>query len=111
MFGLPIEYERAFETSFPVDQPPHYRTFNQADGQPFFYTEYSQEWWATAKGYSPNYSAKHLSRNAVPRPALEYLLRAWIQATDTEDRPDYSEYGKEMNAKRAKERNTQLTEY
>jgi hypothetical protein len=111
MFGLPVDYKRAFETSFPLEQPPQQQRFSDSPGQPFFYTEYSKEWWASAKGYSPNYSAKHLSRNAVPRVYLEYILRHWIEATDTEDRPDYSEYGKEMDAKRAKEANTQLTQY
>jgi len=111
MFGLPVDYKRAFETSFPLEQPPQQQRFSDSPGQPFFYTEYSKEWWASVKGYSPNYSAIHLSRNAVPRIYLEYILRHWIEATDTEDRPDYSEYGKEMDAKRAKEANTQLTQY
>jgi len=111
MFGLPVDYKRAFETSFPLEQPPQQQRFSDSPGQPFFYTEYSKEWWASAKGYSPNYSAKHLSRNAVPRVYLEYILRHWIEATDTEDRPDYSEYDKEMDAQRAKIANTQLTEY
>jgi len=111
MFGLPVDYKRAFETSFPLEQPPQQQRFSDSPGQPFFYTEYSKEWWASAKGYSPNYSAKHLSRNAVPRVYLEYILRHWIEATDTEDKPDYSEYDKEMDAQRAKIANTQLTEY
>jgi len=111
MFGLPVDYKRAFETTFPLEQPPQQQRFSDSPGQPFFYTEYSKEWWASAKGYSPNYSAKHLSRNAVPRVYLEYILRHWIEATDTEDRPDYSEYDKEMDAQRAKIANTQLTEY
>jgi hypothetical protein len=111
MFGLPIEYTRAFETSFAVDQPAKQRRFGTAKGQPFFYTEYSAEWWACAKNYAPKYSAKHLSRNAVPRPYLYHLLNHWIQATDTKDRPDYSEYDKKMDAQRAKEINQQLTQY
>jgi len=111
MFGLPIAYERAFETSFEVEQPPQQRTFNEATGQPFFYTEHSKEWWAAAKGYPPNYSAKHMSRNAVPRVALEYLLRAWIKATDSEERPDYTDYDKEMDTKRAQQSNQELSAF
>jgi hypothetical protein len=111
MFGLPLDYERAFETSFELEQPPDYRTFGDTDGQPFFYTEHSKEWWAAAKGYTPNYSAKHLSRNAVPRVALEYILRAWIKATDEAERPDYSNYDKQMDTKRAKEQNNSLEAY
>jgi len=111
MFGLPVDYKRAFETSFPIEQPPQQQRFSDSPGQPFFYTEYSEEWWASAKGYSPRYSAKHLSRNAVPRVYLEYILRHWIEATDTEDRPDYSEYDKEMDTKRAEEANTTLEAY
>jgi len=109
MFGLPIEYERAFETTFSVDQPPRYRTFGTTDGQPFFDSEHSTEWWATAKGYSPNYPNGPLSRNCVPRAYLEYLLRNWIEAVDNEERPCYANYDKEMDAKRSKESNSELS--
>jgi hypothetical protein len=108
MFGLPVDYKRAFETSFPVEQPPEQARFKESPGQPFFYTEYGKEWWATAKGYSPRYSAKHLSRNAVPRSYLNYLLRAWIQTTDTEERQDYSDYDKRMDKKRNQAANSSL---
>lgn len=111
MFGLPVDYKRAFETSFPVNQPPNYRTFGDTDGQPFFYTEHSKLWWASAKGYSTKYSKDHLAKNCVPRAYIQYLLQQYAEAVDSKDRPDYSDYDKDMDAKRAKESNQELSNW
>jgi hypothetical protein len=94
-----------------VDEPPNYRTFGETETSPFFHSEKSLAWWASVKGYSPSYKKAHLSRNAVPRPFLEYVFRAFVEATDDTERPDYSEYDKEMDAKRAKDANHQLSNY
>lgn len=110
MFGLPIQYERAFETTFEVTPPPAQSTFGRTLS-PFYYTEKSREWWAATKGYPPTYKHQHLAKNCVPRPFVEHLLRAWLSARDTEDRPDYSDYDKEMDASRARETNSCLDEY
>jgi len=111
MFGQPYEVKRAFETSFPVEQPPQQRTFGDTDGQGFFSSEHSTEWWAAVKGYTPKYQKGHLAKNTIPRVYLRYLLAAYFKAVDDKDRPDYSEYDKEMDAERAKQANQQLTEY
>lgn len=109
MFGLDIEYERAFETTFPVEQPPRQNTL--ADTSPFFYTERSRGWWASVKGSSTQFPADHLAKNTIPAAYLDYLLRHYHTARDTADRPDYSDYNREMDTKRAKEQNTQLTRF
>lgn len=110
MFGLPIQYQRAFETTFEVSPPPAQSTFGRTLS-PFYYTEESREWWAAAKGYPPTYAHEHLAKNCVPRPYLQHLLRAWISAIDDEKRPDYSNYDKQMSARRSREHNQSLTDY
>lgn len=110
MFGLPIQYERAFETTFEVTPPPAQSTFGRTLS-PFFYTEESREWWAAVKGYPPDYTHEHLAKNCIPRPYLQHLLQAWVSAVDDGERPDYSEYDKEMDARRAQETNGTLSDY
>jgi hypothetical protein len=124
MFGLPIEYERAFETSFHVPEPPRNGSLLTSDGpsdnvetSSFFFSERSKEWWAAAKNYSPHpYPKSHLAKNAIPAPFIYYLLRAWIMAYEgengsLEERTDYSNYDEEMDTKRKKYHNSQLDEF
>lgn len=124
MFGLPIEYERGFETSFHVPQPPRERAFLTTDGpsdttetSSFFFSERSKEWWASAKGYDPRpYTKQHLAKNTIPAPFIQYFLRAWLAVYEkeqgvTEDRVDYSDYDKEMQTGRRVGRNKQLSEF
>jgi len=56
MFGMPIEYKRAFETSFEVPQPPRLKRLLTTDGpsdkaetSSFYFSERSKEWWAAVK--------------------------------------------------------------
>ena len=108
MFGLGIEYERAFETTFAVEQPARQNTL--AETSPFFYTEKSAGWWASVKGSSTEFPTQHLAKNTIPSAYIDYLLRHYYTARDERDeRPDYSNYNKEMDTKRAKEQNTELT--
>jgi len=111
MFGLPMDYARAFETTFAVEQPSQIRTIGGTTGQPFFNSEHSKEWWASAKGYRPRYQKGHIAKNAVPRAYLQYLLRAYFKAIDNDERPDYSDYDKRMDAKRARKQNAELGDY
>jgi len=39
MFGLPINYQRAFETTFPVISPPRERTLTEKPVSPYFYSD------------------------------------------------------------------------
>lgn len=80
MFGLPLHYERCFETSYHVDQPR-----NQArlgGGHETFEEHHktggwngSRELWKSAKGYSGEYEAESFKRAAVPRAYVDYLVR------------------------------------
>jgi hypothetical protein len=80
MFGLPLHYERCFETSYHVAQPrqqtrltdpPKKLQTHHANGG----FQGSKELWKSVKGYSHNWNAKPLKRTAIPRAYLNYLLR------------------------------------
>lgn len=124
MFGLPIKYERAFETNFHVPQPPQYDRFWGDDGpeetaetSSFFFSERSKEWWASVKGYTPDpYPKQHLAKNCIPAPYIHHICRAWLQVYEEEtgiadDRVDYSSYDEEMDEHRARKQNRQLDEF
>ena len=124
MFGLPIEYERAFETSFNVPQPPRERSLltnegpsNKAETSSFFFSERSKEWWAATKNYAPDrYPKSHLAKNVIPAPFIYYLIRAWIAVYEAEQgisegRVDYSDYDARMEKKRRRSSNQQLTSF
>jgi hypothetical protein len=108
MFQLGIEYERAFETSFPVEQPP--RQNKLAETSTFYYTEWSKGEWASVKGTDIEIADKqHLAKNTIPAAYIDYLMKWYYRAVDSEERPDYSDYDKEMDAQRSQERNHELS--
>jgi len=110
MFNLGIKYERAFETSFSVEQPP--KQSKLAKTSTFFYTEWSKGEWAAVKGTDVDIADKeHIAKNTIPAAYIDYIMRHHARAVDTEDRPDYSNYNEEMDAKRAKEANAQLVDF
>lgn len=124
MFGLPIEYERGFETSFKVPQPPRERQLltnegasETAETSSFFFSERSRDWWAATKNYTPSlYPKSHLAKNTIPAPFIYYILRAWIRVYEeeqgiSEGRVDYSNYDDEMKTKRRSEGNKQLDDF
>lgn len=124
MFGLPIEYERGFETSFKVPQPPLERqlltnegTSETAETSSFFFSERSRDWWAAAKNYVPgSYPKSHLAKNTIPAPFIYYIVRAWLEVYEDEQgisdgRVDYSDYDKRMETKRRAEDNKQLDDF
>lgn len=120
MFGLPIAYERGFETTFPVPQPPRQKQLGNGpnvETSPFFFSERSKEWWASVKGYrTDRYPKEHLAKNAVPAPYVHYICRAWLKAHeyekgDNSDRPDYSDYDERMKKERRITANQSLYEY
>lgn len=86
MFGLPIVWERAFETSFPVDPPPLQHTLSMtADGYdsdnlvvPGRYTG-GMDAYQAVKGYTREYPVSAFKRDAVPRPYIDYILRAYLR--------------------------------
>jgi len=110
-FGLPIEYERAFETSFPVPQPPRQQTLGQAETSPFFYSERTTEWWAAVKGIRGDYPKEHVAKNALPLQYVDYLTRAWLDATGrAQGVGDYSDYDAENRRERRAAENEALTD-
>jgi hypothetical protein len=80
MFGSPLHYERAFETSYHVPQPrnqtrlcdpPERIEDHHANGG----FQGSKQVWKTLKGYSGEYHARSFKREAIPRAYLDYLIR------------------------------------
>jgi hypothetical protein len=80
MFGLPIEYERAFETSFHVEQPAVHMTLG-TECSTYYYADRSTEWWHSVKGVSGDYPKQQLAKSGIPAPYMHYLARAWLRAT------------------------------
>jgi len=109
MFNLGIEYARAFECSFPVEQPP--RQQQLAETSPFYYSEKPKGWWAAMKQSAMDFPKAHLAKDTIPGIYLEYLLGHYFKAVETGDLPDYSEYDKEMDTERAKQANADLNDY
>lgn len=124
MFGLPIKYERAFETNFRVPQPPRYQRYWGANGDnetvetsSFYFSERSKSWWASVKGYRPEpYPKQHLAKNCIPAPYIHHVCRAWLTVYEeeqgiSEERVDYSNYDQEMDTHRRQESNKQLDDF
>jgi len=95
MFGLPIEYERAFETSFHVEQPTIHMTLG-TECSTYYYSDRSAEWWHSVKGVSGDYPKQRLAKSGTPAPYVHYLARAWLRATV--DRDDARSTSGEMHA-------------
>lgn len=109
MFQLGIEYERAFETSFEVEQPARFNRF--AETSPFFYSEWCHGEWCAVKGTTTEFSKDHVAKNTIPAAYLDYLMKYYYRAVDGEERPDYSDYDKQMKSKRSKTENQGLDVY
>lgn len=124
MFGLPIKYERAFETSFHVPQPPRHQRFVGVDGprdtvetSSFYFSERSRAWWGSVKGVPlRDYPKQHLAKNTIPAPYVHHVCRSWLQVYeekygDAADRPDYSNYDERMEKRRRENANMSLFEF
>jgi hypothetical protein len=113
MFGLPIEYARAFETSFDVDQPPRQASVVETETSGYYYSEKSRAWWASVKGIDAEaYTKRALAKNALPAAYVDHLLRSYLEATGRADGPsDYTDYDKKKDAERAREANHELAAY
>jgi hypothetical protein len=106
MFNLDIEYKRAFECSFDVEQPPQQQQL--AETSPFYYSEMPAGWWASVKGSSTEFSKGHLAKNTIPAAYLDYLLRYYYKAVEDETLPDYTDYNERMEKKRRQAANSSL---
>jgi len=111
MFGLPIAYERAFETSFPVDHPPRQQTL-ATETSSFFYSERTHAWWTAIKGIRGSYPKEHVAKNALPMPYVDCLTRSWLQHVgEAQGCAEYSDYDARMDERRAREANSELGDY
>lgn len=91
-FGLPLRYERAFETSFPVPRRPIQQPLDQ-EVSPYFYADRSTEYWRALKGYSGNYTKTAVAKNAVPRAFVDFLLREYFHHVgETDGQPARSNH-------------------
>lgn len=84
MFGLPIAYERAFESSFPLRAPPRQQEL-PTDVSVYFYSDRTHEWWKAVKGYRGEYPKEHLVRNALPAAYVWCLVRSWFKTINERD--------------------------
>lgn len=85
MFGLPLAYERAFEASFPILQPPQQQTFGEKTVSPYYYSDRTAEWWKATKGYIGDYPKQHLAKNALPAAYVRFIVRSWLESRETRD--------------------------
>jgi len=84
MFGLPIAYERGFETSFPVEAPPRFGEL-PTECSTYFSADRSKAWWRTTKGYLGDYPKEHLVKNCLPAAYVHCLVRSWLKAVNDRD--------------------------
>jgi len=89
MFGMPIHYPRAFETSFTVPEPDPAPRFRPSGGPMAEQGKQGNAWvgtnegWRIAKGYAHDWPARGLKRHAVPAPYMRRLLYWWIGAKES----------------------------
>jgi len=88
MFGLPVPYERAFETSFDVPTPRTRASiddwrdpFEGDDGQLGVFRG-EAEYWRSVKQVSGDYPAEELKRSGIPAPYIHWLARHWLRSRD-----------------------------
>ena len=83
MFGSPLHYERAFETSYHVDQPRnqtrltdggHFDRHHENGG-----FQGNKPVWKNAKGYTHDWPSRSFKRSAIPRAYLDYLIRPLLE--------------------------------
>jgi hypothetical protein len=116
MFGLPIEYERAFETSFGVRDLPAQVRLSGPETTPYLYADHAREWWAAAKGYSDEYPKQAIAKNCIPAPYLHFLLREWHESRGRGHVEDYtkhesSNHRRRQEVSRLRAENATINEY
>lgn len=84
MFGLPIVYKRAFETSFPVMDRPFQQPIEN-ECSPFFSADRSRSWWASIKGYTGPYTKTALAKNSIPAAYVHFLVRSFLRYSNPRD--------------------------
>lgn len=110
MFGLPIQYERAFESNFELPEPPRQAFLSETESSPYFYSEKSREWWASVKGLDADaYSKEALAKNALPAVYVHHIMRAFLDAAGEAAGPsDFANYDQRKDAERSRAVNESL---
>jgi hypothetical protein len=86
-FGLPITKRRAFETSFPVSQPPIQQTLTDHCEN---FDRYSRcrKWWESVMGVDSYYPIDSLVNAGMPRAYIEFLLQNYFTAVSGSPTPE-----------------------
>jgi len=78
MFGLPVAYERAFETSYKVEQPSYRSGYTYRHRVE---NTRPKAYWGAVKGYSHEpYNGQVLATNSTPRAYIEWLLQPLLHS-------------------------------
>lgn len=72
MFGLPVAYERAVETSYEVSTPSRRSNWEREHRVE---NTRPRQYWKAVKGYTGDYPAQDFITNALPAPYVHCLLR------------------------------------
>lgn len=89
-FGMPLHYPRAFECSFPVQQPATVPRWRPTVGPLAEQGKTGQSWvgtndgWRLGKGYSYDWPAREMKRHGIPAPYIRRLLYWWLSADDAQ---------------------------
>lgn len=112
MFNIPVKRERAFETSFPVDQPPRQKSLDMKCS-PYDRPKRSLAWWKAAYGYSGEYPKDEFVMAGIPRAYVDHIAMAWLETledTRGELARDYERAGHDNTAE-LKVENKSLTDF
>lgn len=113
MFGLPIEYERAFEASFELEEPPRQAFLAETESSSYFYSEKSRAWWASVKGIDADAYTKHaLCKNSLPSAYVHHIMRSYLSSTALDDGPsNYDDYDRRKTSERRRRENQTLDDF
>lgn len=75
MFGLPVEYKRAFETSYEVVQPRRDRSWK---AEHRVENTRPKPYWKAVKGVTGDYPSKELILSGTPACYVHYLVRPLV---------------------------------
>lgn len=83
MFGLPVPRRRAFETSYPLPDPPEYDDVEAYGALDAHRTEAQYagtgDVWRSVVGVSGDYPVREMKREGTPSSMVHWLVRAWLQ--------------------------------
>lgn len=84
MFGIPIKYERAFESTFDLTPTPSEQDI-ETEISPYFYSDRTKEWWCAVKNLPTDFPKQHTAKNALPLQYVNFLMRRYFETTNERD--------------------------